>query len=345
MNASFQRRDVLGLAAGLGAAGLAGGFGAALAAEAGVPDAGRRASDILDLLELHGRYSFGADIAKVADDYANVFTDDGAFIGLVGRGGRDEIRGREAILKFVGSVLAKPGKNVEWTTHHNQTCNTVFALDGDSALTRTYLLVTLTRNGEPIAPAVASEYEDRMVRTPKGWRIRERRAGLLPGLAVAAFAAPYPRIADAKESSMGASAFDRLEIMDVVARWSHAADGTERAALDRVMTGDAVFELAERGRPGDSVQGLDAIWARLGAGAERAREVRRHVRNTVVFESDGATATARSYYIVTAGERPPKLAIVATGVYTDSLVRTGEGWRIAHRKAEPDGTSADTPRA
>jgi hypothetical protein len=143
---------------------------------------------------------------------------------------------------------------------------------------------------------------------------------------------------------MSLSGFDRFEIVDLVGRWSHAADGDERAALDRVMTPGAVLEITERDAPAKKIEGLDAIWAHLGGGSAREREIRRHVRNTVIVEEKDGQAMARSYYMVSAGDRPPNLALLATGLYTDHVVRTAAGWRISHRTIEPDGTGGESPR-
>ncbi len=304
----------------------------------------RIAEDCAALIERHGRYSFAADLTVDPADYADLFTDDGAFIGLVNRGGsEDGIRGREAILNFSRRVKGREGRNETWFVHHNQASNVILALDGDTALTRTYLLATSVTGAAAPTVGVASEYEDQMVRTPDGWQIFERRAGLLPTLSPEVFGAPFPRGAD-EEEPMSVSGFDRLEITDLVGRWSHAADGDERTALDRVMTPDAVLEIAERNAPPRRFEGLDAIWAHLGGGSAREREIRRHVRNTVIVDAGDGRATAKSYYMVSAGDRPPKLALVATGLYTDTVVRTGAGWRISHRKIEPDGAGGESPR-
>jgi hypothetical protein len=305
----------------------------------------RIADDLAALIERHGRYSFAADVTPDPADYADLFTDDGAFIGLVNRGGSEGgIRGREKILSFSQQAKGREGKNVTWSTHHNQASNVIFALDGDTALTRTYLLVTLAAGAKAPTLGVASEYEDRMVRTSKGWRIFERRAGRLATLSPEVFGARFPRPTTDEGEPMSMSGFDRLEIVDLVGRWSHAADGNEQAALDRVMTPDAVLEIAERNAPPKTFKGLDAIWAHLGGGSARQREIRRHVRNTVIVEDGAGRATARSYYMVTSGDRPPKLALLATGLYTDTVVRTAEGWRISHRTIEPDGSGGESPR-
>jgi hypothetical protein len=305
----------------------------------------RIADDLAALIERHGRYSFAADITSDPADYADLFIDGGAFIGRINRGGSGEgIRGREAILGFARRAKGREGKNKTWFNHHNQASNVIFALDRDEALTRTYLLSTRVIGANAPIPGTASEYEDRMVRTPEGWRIFERRAGRLATLSPEVFGAPFPRPRDDEGEPMNLSGFDRMEIVDLVSRWSHAADGDERSALDRVMTPDAVLEISERNAPAKRIEGLDAIWAHLGAGSQREREIRRHVRNTVIDEDGAGRVTARSYYMVSAGYSAPKLMLLATGLYTDTVVRTQAGWRISHRRIEPDGSGGESPR-
>jgi ketosteroid isomerase-like protein len=127
---------------------------------------------------------------------------------------------------------------------------------------------------------------------------------------------------------------DRLALIDLVGRWSHAADGGDPTALAALLTDDTELH----------VEGEDVI---TGAGdvTERAtrapddQQLRRHVRNTVVDTIDGDAATTRSYYLLTtsiAGGRP---RIVATGVYADRMRRTESGWRISHRHVRPDVSS------
>src|SRR5262245_21743414 len=53
--------------------------------------------------------------------------------------------------------------------------NSLIALDGDRATARTSYLVVLQAAGGGLVPSVAGTYEDVLVRTPDGWRFRERR--------------------------------------------------------------------------------------------------------------------------------------------------------------------------
>jgi SnoaL-like domain len=53
--------------------------------------------------------------------------------------------------------------------------NSLIQLDGDRATARTSYLVVLQATGAGLVPSVAGTYEDVLVRTPDGWRFRERR--------------------------------------------------------------------------------------------------------------------------------------------------------------------------
>jgi len=53
--------------------------------------------------------------------------------------------------------------------------NSLIQLDGDRATARTSYLVVLQATGAGLVPSVAGTYEDALVRTPGGWRFRERR--------------------------------------------------------------------------------------------------------------------------------------------------------------------------
>ena len=126
------------------------------------------------------------------------------------------------------------------------------------------------------------------------------------------------------------SVADRLAILDVVSRWSHAADEGDVAAFDRIIGENASLDVLD-----DVVRGRRQI-AERACQVPPGHQLRRHLRNTVFDHLDGGRATVRSYYLLTAavdGGRPKNLA---TGVYTDELTRTDDGWRIDRRTVRPD---------
>lgn len=135
------------------------------------------------------------------------------------------------------------------------------------------------------------------------------------------------------------SAEDRLALVELVARWSHAADERDATALRRLLTDDAELH----GPDGAVTKGADEVVTRA-TGAPADHQLRRHVRNTVIDELTDDSASTRSYYLLTTsidGGRPTTLA---TGVYTDRMRRTTDGWRIRERHVRHDvGSNEDGP--
>jgi uncharacterized protein (TIGR02246 family) len=129
------------------------------------------AEDKLEILDLIGRYSHGAD-GNEPTAYADVFTEDGVFQGRSGQPDEIIYRGRDEILAFVSSVLAQRGNR---QSRHHQSTTIFLELTADKAKTRTYLLTTTASEGSPPLVGLTSIYEDDIVRTDKGWRIRYRK--------------------------------------------------------------------------------------------------------------------------------------------------------------------------
>jgi hypothetical protein len=129
------------------------------------------ADDAVEILDLLGRYSFAAD-EGTPEDYAGVFTDDGAFVGRVGQPDEIRIEGREALLRFAGAAAKRKASGAAAGTRHHHASPTIVELTATTAHVRSYLLVTLA--GTDVG--LTSIYDDRLVKTPDGWRIAERRA-------------------------------------------------------------------------------------------------------------------------------------------------------------------------
>jgi hypothetical protein len=131
-----------------------------------------RADDMVAITDLLGRYSFGADGVEPSA-YAEVFTEDGAFVGRVGQPDEVRIVGREALERFSARAIGSRGGRLG---RHHQSSTTFVSLTEDTAITRSYLLVTAVIGAAAPRAILTSTYEDHLVRTPAGWRIHERRA-------------------------------------------------------------------------------------------------------------------------------------------------------------------------
>jgi hypothetical protein len=117
---------------------------------------------------------------------------------------------------------------------------------------------------------------------------------------------------------------DRLAVHELVSLHGHLADDRRADELDRLLTEDAVYDLADFGM--GVVVGLPAL-RRLFEEAPGEQPLGHHVTNVMVTENVDGSAQVRS----------KGLAVMADGragtvVYDDRAVRTPAGWRIAHRK-------------
>ena len=119
---------------------------------------------------------------------------------------------------------------------------------------------------------------------------------------------------------MPLSSEDRLEIMDLAARYNHAIDFGDAGAWAATFTADGTFEM-----PGRSLSGA----AELEAFAKQAQAGTRHWTNNLLIEGDGDHATLRCYLCLQKnGSGEP----LTTGLYTDELRKVDGRWRFAVRK-------------
>jgi hypothetical protein len=120
---------------------------------------------------------------------------------------------------------------------------------------------------------------------------------------------------------------DRQDIVDLTIAYTWALDTKQLEELRDVFLPDATASLR-----GVECDGVDAIIARIGGSILRLDRTQHLVGNQQV-RVDGDTATCRTQLQsqhVLAGTEGGDNYIVG-GTYEDRLVRTGAGWRIAHR--------------
>lgn len=124
-----------------------------------------------------------------------------------------------------------------------------------------------------------------------------------------------------------------FEVDQLLARYVHAIDNAAWDELGAVFTPDAeVVALRE------TLHGLDEIRRYLRAVEQLPAH---HVVNTVLRPGPGGSVHAWSRLITVGFD-----AVAGTGDYTDLLVRTGDGLRIAYRRVRlrnradpaPDGS-------
>jgi len=126
---------------------------------------------------------------------------------------------------------------------------------------------------------------------------------------------------------------DRIEIHDLLVRYSHAIDTRDFDALDRVFTADAMIDYSSMGGAKGSLPEIKEFLRKAMAQFSGFQ----HMIANSTIELRGDTATGRTIchnpMVMT---RPDgQTHVFYCGLwYVDRLVRTPEGWRIRERVEE-----------
>jgi hypothetical protein len=124
------------------------------------------------------------------------------------------------------------------------------------------------------------------------------------------------------------SVADRLDILELAARYNQAIDSGDGPAWAATFTPDGVFETARGSTVGTAAlaQFAESFAARMPG--------TRHWNNNHIIEGDGDEATHRCYLqLLRTGEQA---GIVSTARYEDRLRRVDGAWRFVHRTVVPD---------
>jgi len=125
------------------------------------------------------------------------------------------------------------------------------------------------------------------------------------------------------------SAEDIIEINHLTNRYNQAADSGNGEAFAATFTEDGVLEM-----PGsDPIAGRNALVA-SGDSFPQLIEGVRHWTNNQVVDIDGDSATASCYLLLMGAGSPP--TFMTTGIYSDELTRTDQGWRFTKRSVSLD---------
>lgn len=135
--------------------------------------------------------------------------------------------------------------------------------------------------------------------------------------------------------------FERLAAeqacIGLITAYTHCADGfQERAGIADLFTADGVWESDEA-----RLEGREQLLRFFGDAEAAAGRKSRHVSSNVAVKVTAADeAEGLSYFTLYryVGEKPrvPDLEgqPVIVGQYRDRFVRTEQGWRFAHRRAD-----------
>lgn len=134
---------------------------------------------------------------------------------------------------------------------------------------------------------------------------------------------------------------DRLEIAEVVAKYSYALDYYDAEAAAALFTEDGLLEFYYRQEkePFARFETRPAIleWARGRSPGEEGAKGGHHQSGLVFLELTETTAETKNMVIgtrQTASESAPVVSFA--GTYFDSWVKTSDGWRIKHRYMRAD---------
>jgi hypothetical protein len=128
---------------------------------------------------------------------------------------------------------------------------------------------------------------------------------------------------------------DRLEIQELLIRYSHTLDTHDWDAWEKVFTEDAVIDYTEMGGPRGGVKETRAF---LESAMPMMSNYQHMVGNTVLeFDAGRDSAKARTIcynpMVIQRGEAEPHVFFCGLW-YRDLLVRTPSGWRIKDRYEE-----------
>lgn len=125
---------------------------------------------------------------------------------------------------------------------------------------------------------------------------------------------------------------DRLEIQDLLVRYSHCVDTRDWDGLDEVFTADAFIDYSAMGGARGT---LPEIKKFLGEVMVLLKSFQHMIANTVL-ELDGDRAQARTIcHNPMVFDRQGQEHVYVCGLwYVDDLVRTDVGWRISRRVEE-----------
>jgi SnoaL-like domain len=129
---------------------------------------------------------------------------------------------------------------------------------------------------------------------------------------------------------------DRLELMDLMVRYSHAVDNRAWDDFDQIFTADAVIDYTVFGGPRGTVPEIKEYLATTLA----AFPAFQHLVANPELRIDGDTATGRTMCFNPMGVARPEgeqgdPRVFFCGLwYLDQFVRTTDGWRIHERVEE-----------
>ncbi len=136
-------------------------------------------------------------------------------------------------------------------------------------------------------------------------------------------------------AASGLTAQDYFEIQQLYARYNIAIDSGDAEGWAATFTPDGVFNTFSGH---DALVGFVKTWRDNLNGATR-----KHWNNNLQITGTSKEATASVYLILVDFSTKP-LSLLTTATYTDSLIKTKDGWRFTKRTTKGD-TAPPAPSA
>ena len=130
----------------------------------------------------------------------------------------------------------------------------------------------------------------------------------------------------------------KLAIHELLGRAAYAYDERDMAMLESSFARAATMSMRIAG--GDLIgpfEGRDAIMQLMHNSMAEQTDVRRHVISNIFFEEESGQPVVVSNLTLVATENG-KAALLAAGVYRDTLVEEAGSWRILKRHVELDSS-------
>ena len=121
---------------------------------------------------------------------------------------------------------------------------------------------------------------------------------------------------------------DKVEIQELTARYDNAMDDIETEFGMSTWDSNGLW----KGGLGE-FQGSDKLRELFAALGDRIKN-RRHVMTNFVIQGDGQEAQQRCYMLVYDRVNEPRL--IASGVYTDRLIKSDGRWKFLERRVVLD---------
>jgi hypothetical protein len=132
-------------------------------------------------------------------------------------------------------------------------------------------------------------------------------------------------------AASGLSALDYFEIQQLYARYNIAIDSGDAEGWAATFTADGVFNTFNGH---DALVNFVKMWREKLGGATR-----KHWNNNLLITGNSKEASASVYLLlVDFSTKPPSM--VGTATYTDSLIKTKDGWRFTKRTTKGDSAPA-----